>query len=259
MMPDILVRTLIDFTLGDGSIQKYKETHNATFKMEHSIKQREYLWHKIDVLRQLGLEGKEAFSTRTLKNREAAYDMCSCVFRQHPAINTAYKWSYNKGRKAIDKALINQLDAKSLAYFFMDDGSGPKTYRSVSKINGVRYMYTYPQPKIEHYSLSTYNCTLDELRLLQDWLLGAFGIATRLKLDKRAKTCYGAFIVTCGIENKDKFRDTVRPFIIPSMLYKIEGAHTFEGIKYNSVQHERLSGETPTSEIAEEDAIVCGF
>lgn len=246
MIPDKLTKAIIDFTLGDGSIRKEKVTHNAVFKMEHSIKQREYLWHKVQILQGFGLTGHEHASIRRLENRDIDYGMVSYTFRQHSAINTAHKWCYNKGRKAIDKALIRQMDNISLAYWFMDDGSGPKTYKSVSRVNNVHYVYTYELPKIEHYSFSTYNCTLDELQLLQEWLLVEFGVKTRLKLDKRAKTCYGAFIVTCGVEGKDALRKVLEPNIIPSMRYKITGAHTFAGMDYTSVQRERLSGETPT-------------
>lgn len=245
MIPDKVTKTLIDFTLGDGSIRKEKETWDAIFKMEHSIKQREYLWHKVQILQSFGLVGHEHASIRKLKDRDTNYGMISYTFRRNSAINTAYKWCYNGGRKSIDKALLRQLDDISLAYWFMDDGSGPKTYKSVSKINGVRYVYTYEKPKIEHYSFSTYNCTLNELQLIQSWLLSEFGVKTRLKLDKRAKTCYGAFIVTCGVDGKDALRKVLEPHIIPSMRYKIDAAHTFSGMQYKSVQRDRLSEETP--------------
>ena len=243
MITDKITKTIIDFTLGDGSMQRATASANARFKLEHSTKQRDYLWHKIQVLNALGISGTERINTKTIKGK--GYKTISYECFVHPSITTAYKWCYNKGRKTIDKALLRQLDDKSLAYWFMDDGSGPKTYKSTSIVNGTRYEYVYEHPKIEHYSFSTYNCTLDELKLLQDWLLGAFNVKTRLKLDKRAKTCLGAFIVTCGIDNKDILRAVLEPNIIESMRYKITGAHSFVHIPVVSIDRKRLSGETP--------------
>lgn len=244
MIPDILVKTIIDFTLGDGSLRKPGDNQGVSMKLEHSIKQREYLWHKVETLRNLGLShGKEVIQTRHVKGKE--YQVVSYRFNTHPSLDTAYKWCYNGGRKTIDKALIRQLDARSLAYFFMDDGSGPKTYVSKSKVNGVRYEYTYPEPKIERYTLSTYNCTLDELHLLQDWILSEFNVKTNIRVDSRSKTCYNAYLSIAGVEEKDKFRNVIKPYVIPCMQYKIEGAHTFVGMQYTSVQRERLSEKAP--------------
>lgn len=241
MITDKITKTIIDFTLGDGSISRSSASSNARFKLEHSLKQRDYLWHKVGILNELGITGKEVQSERTLKGRSTVYQMITYECHVHPSITTAYKWCYNSGRKTIDKALIRQLDDKSLAYWFMDDGSGPKTYTSISKINNTRYVYTYAAPKIEHYSFSTYNCTLDELKLLQDWLLGAFNVKTRLKLDKRVKTCLGAFLVTCGIDNKDTLRKAIEPNIIPSMRYKIDASHTFVGIPVVNCEKQALT------------------
>jgi hypothetical protein len=231
------VKTIIDFSLGGGSIRKTGENHEASFKLEHSTKQREYLWHKAEILKSLGFIGRERLHTRTLNSKE--YYTCSFTTKSHPAISTAYKWIYNKKRKAIDKALLRHLDAISLAYWFMDDGNGSKTYTSVSKINGVRYKYTYPKPKIEKYSLATYNCTLEEILLIQDWLLSSFNVKSEYVVDKRSKTCFGAFIRIVGVEQKDIFRSVIDPYIIPSMRYKIEGAHTFVGMQYSAVETKR--------------------
>lgn len=244
MIPDKALKSIIDFTIGDGSLRKQTETHTAVFKMEHSIKQREYLWHKVEVLRNFGLKhGEESIQTRIVKGKE--YQTVNYKFHVNPIFNTAYKWCYNQGRKSFDKALINQLDDVSLAYWFMDDGSGPKTYVSKSKVGGVRYEYKYPQPKIERYTLSTYSCTLDELHLIQDWLLGSFNVKCNISVDKRGKTCYSAYLAIAGVTEKDKFRKVIEPYVIPSMRYKIEGAHTFEGMKYVSVQRDRLSEDAP--------------
>lgn len=232
------IKCIIDFTLGDGYIS-YIETgkRQARLKIDHSIKQREYLWHKIEVLNSYGFYGHESIQTRVIKGKE--YQTVSYVTKVYPEITTAHKWMYNSGRKAIDNALIRQLDAKSLAYWFMDDGSGPKTYRSSSIVNGKRYTYKYSEPKIERYTLATYNCTRDELQLIQNWLFQKYNIITHVKLDKRAKTCLGAFLSIDNIDNKDIFRSIIQPYIIPSMKYKIEGAHTFKGIHYSQVETER--------------------
>lgn len=238
MISDTLVKTLIDFTLGDGSISfPLTDKRGARFKLEHSIKQRDYLWHKAQILRDLGLDGNEVIQDRVVKGK--TYQTISYVTKNHQSILTARKWLYNQRVKKIDKALLRQLDARSIAYWFMDDGSGPKTKKSSSIVDGKRYTYIYPEHKIERYTFSTYNCTLDEINLIRDWFLSEYSIETHAKLDKRSKNCLGVFISIDGIENKDKFREVVKPYIIPSMQYKIDGVHTFKGLQYSAVTTER--------------------
>lgn len=238
MISNTLVKTLIDFTLGDGSISfPLTEKRSARFKLEHSIKQREYLWHKAEILRDLGLDGSETIQEKHIKGK--TYQTVAYVTKTHTDILTARKWTYNQRRKTIDSALLRQLDARSLAYWFMDDGSGSRTKKSTSKVNGKRYTYYYPEHKIERYTLATYNCTLDELHLIQDWLQEKFSVQTHIKLDHRAETCLGAFLSIDGVENKDTFRSVIEPYVIPSMRYKIEGHHTFKGLQYSAVETER--------------------
>lgn len=235
----MIVQTLINFTLGDGHIAYYPEhkQRSASFSMSHSIHQREYLWHKVERLLALGLEGSERIDDRVLHGK--VYKTVTFKTKAHPDILTAYKWTYNKRRKAIDKALLRRLNAESLAYWFMDDGSGSKTIKSVSKVNGTRYIYTYPNPKIESYSLATHSCTLDELLLIKDWMQSEFSISTALVPDHRAKTCLGTFLRIRGVKNKDVFREVIRPYVVPCMSYKITGLHTFKGEQYSAVETER--------------------
>ena len=231
------VKTLIDLCLGDGYFSK--QHTNARLKIDHSEKQREYLWHKAQKLESLGITGKETIYHRTLAGK--THIVYSYQTHVHPDITTAHKWLYNKGRKAIDKALLKQLDVVSLAYFFMDDGTANRTNKSSSKhpIYG-RSIYTYPVQKINSYTLQTNCFTYDEVRLLQDWMLSMFNIHTLIQFARGLPE-----LRISGIDEKNKFRDLIKPLVLPLFYYKFDGVHQFKGVQYTSVQRERLSGKTP--------------
>lgn len=258
-MISVELKMLIDFVLGDGSIHNYmyssgKRNGNGTYiyKLEHSIKQKEYLWHKIGKLERLGFTGHFRENKKVLKGKE--YTTLSYVLHNNEYIKQASKWVLNKNRKTIDKHLLSVLDARSLAYWYMDDGSSNKTNKSSSSPgNGYRYYYTYPVSKLSQIRLYTYAFTLEENNLIVDWAEKKFGIIFKIIDSKRD----GYYLKISDFENRKRFIETVKPFIIPAMLYKIDGILSYEGIKPIDIQRKRLNEGTPTDN-SEEDATVQG-
>lgn len=240
------VKRIIDLTIGDGNISKNGRAVNARLKLEHSIKQRGYLWHKIKLLEDIGIQGKEQENIKKLNYKGDIREYTTYSYRTlvHPDISTAYKWLYNKGRKAIDKALLKQLDVISLAYWFMDDGTANKTNKTQSKhpIYG-RYTYMFDTYKIMSYTLQTNSFTYDEVRLIQYWIKDSFDIDTIIQLARGLPE-----IRISSIENKDKFRTLIKPYLLPMFYYKMDGVHQFSGLQYISVQSERLSGKASRDE-----------
>ena len=246
MIENERVQTLVEFAVGDGHIQKYNSYH---YKIEHSTKQRDYFNHKRDILLDLGFTGWERENQKVVKGKE--YHTVSFCLHVDDDIKTAYKYVINKGRKAIDNKILRSFGARALAYWYMDDGTASKSCKSSSSPgNGIRYYYTYPKPKISSLKLYTYAFTVEENNLILKWLKNKFDINAFVYISKRD----GPFIKISKREEREKFIDTVEPYVIPSMRYKVEGLQSYKGISPINVRQKRLSEEAPEKE----DATVYG-
>ena len=253
------VKYLIDFCIGDGHIHftpGIKGGHYA-YVMTHCYKQRDYLRHKADILESLGFTGHWSDSERALNGK--MFKQSTYALHVDPDLSTAYKYLINKGRKAIDKNLLSVMDERTLAYFYLDDGSPNKSNKSSSSPgNGFRYYYTYPIQKLSQFRLYTYSFTLEEHRLLQSWFYEKFDIEAHLVTGTRD----GLYLKISTLEDRNKFINLVKPYIPECMKYKIDGTLSFFGIKPIKIEKkeidthgERLSEETPTDD-SEGDAIV---
>ena len=174
------IKYLLDFCIGDGHLGKYMYSSGVRggegsyhYKLTHSKKQREYLFHKIGILNKLGFTGRLDEYEKSLNGKK--FPMCEYNVHSDDDIKAAFKHIINKGRKAIDKHLLSIFDARSLAYWYLDDGSPNKTSKSSSSPgNGFRYYYTYPVPKLSQFRLYTYSFTLEEQNLIVGWMKEKF-------------------------------------------------------------------------------------
>ncbi len=224
-MIDKNLKTVIDFMIGDGFVDgKRKESR---IRIEHSIAQKEYAYYKYNKLLELGLPVSiREYTSTTTKNNGRQYVRIDS--RQHPIFSTAYKYLYNKGRKAVDKSLLKQLDAESLAYWFMDDGYAKHTHSLQKKTAAGKIYYDYVRPITSLYGLCTDSFTYEENLLICDWIKQTFDIWTRPH--KHSKTTWRVYFGP--LEAKDKLLQHIKPFIIPSMKYKISAPHSFKDIPF---------------------------
>lgn len=224
------LKIIIDFTMGDGWIGIKPGRQNAIMRIEHSEKQIDYAKYKEQKLIDIGLPVRSGlYIVKSGKNIGKAYYRIDV--NQHPLLSTAYKWTYNKGRKAIDKTLLKQLNAESLAYWFMDDGSAKLV--KYNQKGDVRYYFN--SPKIGAFKFSNQSFTFEENQLFVDWLFESFEIKARVTNNN------GFEVFISDTKNKQKFLNVIKPYIIPGMDYKIMYPLTFNGIGYRIVQRERLS------------------
>jgi hypothetical protein len=89
--------------------------------------------------------------------------------------------------------------------------------------------------------LYTYAFTEKENLLIINWLKNLFDINARMYISKRD----GPFIKISKQEERIKFLNIVKPYVIPSMSYKIKGVQSFKGIEPISVRQKRLSEKAP--------------
>ncbi len=105
--------------LGDGSLKIMKDYRNARFSFRHSIKQADYFWWKAKQLKNISGEkfaweqAPDGLGGKKLRYQSAAL----------PALTELYKLVCHKGQLRIRRRWLNKLTARSLAIWWLDDGS----------------------------------------------------------------------------------------------------------------------------------------
>lgn len=229
------IKLIIDITLGDGWVGKRRETNDAYFVCEHGDKQMDYARYKEALLNSFG------YATHNyckVNNNPTSKNFGKKYYRfytdTNKDFNTAMKHLYNKGRKTIDKHLLRDLDAESLAFWFMDDGCAKTIQYSLTKTTKI----LYEKKIVNSYKLSTNCFSYDENLLIVAWLKEKFGLVAKAKYYKNYTTC----IYVTDIFNKDLLRNIIYRYVekVPCMEYKLSYPHKFAGIPYTVEPRERL-------------------
>ena len=189
---------LIGSLLGDGTMWLGDGAINANFKVEQGLVQKEYVFWKYEILKSLVFtEPKLSFR---YDNNGKQYPK-SWWFRtiRHPLLTEIFKRFYLQngfrcGRKIVPKNIENDLDPLGLAVWIMDDGS-------------------YSKGKID---ISTYSFSLEEVMFLQTLFARKFGVRMLFFHDRDK-----GYRMYANIEETKKLIQTIYPYIIPTMMYKI--------------------------------------
>ena len=187
---------IIGSLLGDGTMRLGKGAQNVNFKVDHGLAQKEYVQWKYQILKPF------VFTQPKLSYRKDSdgkpYEK-SWWFRtiRHPYLTEIYKSfyegdGYRSGRKIIPANL--KLSPFVVAIWIMDDGS-------------------YSNKKID---ISTYCFYLLEIHFLQGCFKDTFNIEINYHSDRDK-----GYRMYCNQQETKKLIKTIRPYIIPSMMYKI--------------------------------------
>jgi recombination protein RecA len=187
---------IVGMLLGDGHLETQNGGRTYRLKVEHSLKQREYVDWLYGQLRDwVPKPPKErkkiSFGKMTTTYGFTTYSSGALRFYAHQF--------YSGKRKVIPKLIKKLLSPLALAIWFMDDGS-MKSHRNRS------------------YVIYTLGYTKRELALLQDALLQRFDIHTAVHKHR------GGFRLYVSGASARKFRKLIEPSIVPSMRYKL-GEH----------------------------------
>lgn len=180
---------VIGSILGDGNLSPNWSNTNYRLGIGHSIKQKDYLTWKYGLLKDWVLsepryyEKAQSLSFRTIS---------------HQLLTDLYKKFYKDGKKVIPEDIKDLFNSETIAVWFMDDGN-------IRKNNG----------KIYGYYLNTQSFSREENNYLSQVFQDKYNIKP---LVIRNKNSYRLYI---GVD-RNKFRDIVKDFIIPSMRYKLE-------------------------------------
>ena len=199
---------LLAICLGDGSLHKpHPKTKSVQLEIGHSIKQLEYCTYKRDLVHKiLGEESRiPKISIRKIKVKNKEYETCRFV-KTCDYFLALRKLLYPNGRKIITKKILNMLSPEGLAIWYMDDGS---CYFKDSPVDGHSICIDL--------RIATDCFTSEEHDIMVDYFRNTWGIHF-YKFYSKSRNVY------CLRANKEaaiKFINLIKPYIIPSMQYKI--------------------------------------
>jgi recombination protein RecA len=172
---------VIGSILGDGTL--LPTTSGSCFRVHHGKQQRSYVDWKYGILAQY-------VRTAPSECRNAYY------FRTvtHPEFSHLRELCYDQNRKIVSVGLLErELTDFGLAVWFMDDGA--------SDGRQVRF-------NSQSFSLNENNSIIALLR-------AKFGLEARPNVDK------GRYRLRLTAASMDRFRNLVKPHLLPDMLYKL--------------------------------------
>ena len=102
---------------------------------------------------------------------------------------------YPLGKKQVTKEILNQLEPLGLAVWIMDDGT-----------------YDYNGNRI---NIATEHLSYEEHLLIKEWFENKFNISSKIYKHKNQ------FYISFGVKETKKLIEIIKPFVIPSMRYKI--------------------------------------
>ena len=191
-LTDIQREILIGVLLGDASMSLRDGKPVYSVKFEQGIANKEYIHHLYFLFEpfvgQIPLE---------YKNK-------SIWFRTYRHV--CFKYYYDtfyfgvNNSKKVPTNIHRLLTPRSLAYWYMDDGS-------MTQVGGVD---TYV-----HLNLHTQGFDLSDNQLLRDVLKNKFGIIANIHKDK---TYYKLYIIS---ESVAAFVKLIKPYILPCFEYKL--------------------------------------
>ncbi len=177
--------------LGDASIRQREK--NSCFRVSHSLKQKEYINMKLNILKNFKIS---EFSERARLINKRLVVMINLSTKTHPIFNYYRNLFYKNGRKRVIQQILNQLNPRSLAIWVCDDGS-----------------YDNRQGYI---ILCTNSFTLEEHQLMKRFFKKKFKLDPTIGF-RDGKYYYLRF----KQEDSGKLIKIIKPFIPKSMSYKI--------------------------------------
>lgn len=174
-------------------------------QVKHSATQVEYCAHKAELLRKAtGRKCEVKFYNATAAGKQ--YKQAQFMF-SHPYIRVLHEWMYRDGKKFFDKQVMSYLTPHGIAMWYMDDGTGRVNRNKDGVITSCST------------TIATM-CSAEDVGVIIGYFNNSFGIEFKARFDKR-RPSNKAWFIEANTTNSKKFAELVRPFIIPSMFYKL--------------------------------------
>ena len=193
---------LIGMLLGDGTI-----SNNNVFKIAHSESQKEYLEWKVKQLKDAGIRNNGIKSYIKIKGYKTGVPVYYTQLNIIPFIKVLRKVFYKEKKILGNRKLLNRLDAKGIAIWYMDDG-----HINIRKTKDGRPMGFYIK-------ISTCE-PKQEVQTIIDFFKEQWDINFYMFHEGKKEDSYS---LCCGTKEGLKFIDIVKPYVsqVPSMIHKI--------------------------------------
>lgn len=204
---------LLALCLGDGCLRKPNPRGgNVQFECAHSTKQEEYLTWKRDLVYKIfggNKPPKIGYKEIKLKGYDTTYHACRFC-KTHPYFTYLRKLLYPDGVKVMTREILDKLTPQGIAIWYMDDGS----FYKKDNADGTKSICF-------DLRISTDCFSKEENEIIVDYFKEVWGINFYVFLGHKDRKNYN-WIIRANKEAAIKFIDLVKPYIIPSMEYKIE-------------------------------------
>ena len=174
--------------LGDAYLSCPKNNVQGSFT--HCLKQKEFIEYKQSLLKRFCEPVRIVNKKDKRPKFKKEYQQYYCYIKGSKALNNLYPKVYKNKIKYINKELLYKLNGLGIAIWFMDDGS---------KIN---YSYT----------IATMGFSLEDVNTIKLFLKEKFNIECTICKNKN---------LYIKAKSKHIFTNLIKPYIIPSMIYKL--------------------------------------
>lgn len=184
---------LIAMAIGDGTVNS-----NGYLAIRHSVKQKEYLQWKSDLLRKVGVNTTGLYFVDN--GGYGSYEMRTYTSK---FLKLLRKILY-KPTKTLTTKLLNRIGVIGLAIWYMDDGSLSNRYSTEGTV------------KSSVLTISTC-CSREQNQIIIDFLRDKYNISFgQRKMGKQ-------YALICGTREARKFIELVSPVVkqVPCMHYKL--------------------------------------
>lgn len=185
------------FSFGDGCLEKIDGQKNSRLRIEHVSRNIDFCEYKKSILEQL-----TSVSLTTYYRPEKDQEFTRIITARHPVFTKLRERLYLNGVKTIDPHIEAFLDWEFLAIVYQDDGT--------LSFNQNGYPQVY---------LCTENFTWAEQKMFRDWLAKKFNL--HFEVVKKSGGKVNQFRLRLKGPQIPYFFENIKPFIVPSMLYKI--------------------------------------
>lgn len=194
---------LIALLLGDGTI-----CSNNVFKLTHCAQQKDYLEWKIKQLNQHALRHSGIKSYIKTKGYNINVPVYYTQLNIIPFIKVLRKVFYKHKKIIGNRKLLNRLDKRGLAIWYMDDGHLNIRKNKDGRPMGFYIKISTCEPK-------------HEVQVIIDYFKEVWGINFYMFHEGKKEDSYS---LCCGTKEGLKFISLVKPYVeqVPSMLHKIQ-------------------------------------
>ena len=204
---------LIAMLLGDGTLCKPK-TGSVNMKIHQGRFQKEYTEWKARQLDLAGIpnSGVCEYFIKTNFTHGEKWPTYVCRIYTNPFLDVLRRVIYKPEGKIFSRKLLNRLDARGLAIWYMDDGSlNFKKHKRVDGTHKVHGLFLRISTCLPKAILQTYIDYFKEV-----WDIHFYMYHEGKKED--------SYSLNCGTNEAIKFMNIVKPYVsqIPRMRYKIE-------------------------------------